>query len=364
MSEAVIEATGLTKRYGEAVAVNDISFTINRGEIFGLLGPNGAGKTTTILMLLGLTEVTAGTVRILGHDPVREPLDVKRVVGYLPDAVGFYDHMTAADNLRYTAGLIGIPVAERGKRIASALDRVGLADVADRRVGAFSRGMRQRLGLSEILMKDVSIAILDEPTSGLDPLGRLLVRDVIDELRAAGTAVFLNSHLLGEVEVTCDRVAFVKRGVVVREMSLADRDGALEVEVHVDRVTPELLEGLAAFGQDVAPSNGGARLAVDSEERLPEIARWIVERGFALYRLAADRKTLGVEFALVVVDVVGQPAQSSPILPGDIILAVNQQRFSSIEEFNKLLAQQEKGASVALLVRRGEGAIYVPIPVG
>ena len=153
MSDTVIEASGLTKRYGEATAVDNISFTINRGEIFGLLGPNGAGKTTTILMLLGLTEVTGGTVSVMGYDPVREPLEVKRLVGYLPDTVGFYDHMTATDNLRYTAGLIGIPMVERGKRIASSLDRVGLADVANMRVGTFSRGMRQRLGLAEILMK-------------------------------------------------------------------------------------------------------------------------------------------------------------------------------------------------------------------
>ena len=135
MSDTVIEAQGLTKRYGKATAVDRISFTVSRGEIFGLLGPNGAGKTTTILMLLGLSDVTAGSVRVLGHDPVREPLQVKRHVGYLPDTVGFYDHMTAVDNLRYTARLIGIPVAERGQRIDDALDRVGLADVADKRVG-------------------------------------------------------------------------------------------------------------------------------------------------------------------------------------------------------------------------------------
>ena len=147
MSDIVIEARGLTKRYGSVAAVDGISFTVGRGEIFGLLGPNGAGKTTTILMMLGLTEVSGGTVRVLGHDPVREPLQVKRRVGYLPDTVGFYDHMTALENLRYTARLIGIAPAEREQRIAAALDRVGLADVGDKRVGTFSRGMRQRLGL-------------------------------------------------------------------------------------------------------------------------------------------------------------------------------------------------------------------------
>src|ERR1700733_12515806 len=143
--DAVIEATDLTKTYGESVAVDQISFSVGRGEIFGLLGPNGAGKTTTILMLLGLTDISGGQVHVLGFDPARQPLSVKRRVGYLPDTVGFYDQLTAADNLRYTARLIGFRFAEREKRIAEALDRVGLADVADKRVGTFSRGMRQRL---------------------------------------------------------------------------------------------------------------------------------------------------------------------------------------------------------------------------
>src|SRR6202035_3280232 len=146
------EAHGLTKTYGRATAVDHISFSVGRGEIFGLLGPNGAGKTTTILMLLGLTEISGGEISVLGFNPAREPLSVKRRVGYLPDTVGFYDNLTAADNLRYTARLIGFKKAEREQRIADALERVGLAEQAEKRVGTFSRGMRQRLGLAEILM--------------------------------------------------------------------------------------------------------------------------------------------------------------------------------------------------------------------
>src|SRR4029077_17362255 len=167
MSDNVIEAEGLTKRYDGVAVVKGISFDVARGEIFGLLGPNGAGKTTTILMLLGLSEISDGKAQVLGHNPARDPLSVKRRVGYLPDMVGFYDNLRAAENLRYTARLIGIEAEEREKRIMSALEHVGLADVADHRVGTFSRGMRQRLGLAEILMKDAEIAILDEPTSGL-----------------------------------------------------------------------------------------------------------------------------------------------------------------------------------------------------
>ena len=195
MSDVVIDAQGLTKRYDGAPAVDNVSFTVARGEIFGLLGPNGAGKTTTILMLLGLTEISSGAARVLGHDPVREPLAVKRRVGYLPDSVGFYDYLSARDNLRYTARLIGFSEAEREARIADALQRVDLAEVAGNRVGTYSRGMRQRLGLAEILMKNVAIAILDEPTSGLDPQATLELLEMIRGLKREGVSVLLSSPM-------------------------------------------------------------------------------------------------------------------------------------------------------------------------
>src|SRR5215467_12556880 len=168
-TDNVIEAQGLTKRYNGVAVVKGISFSVARGEIFGLLGPNGAGKTTTILMLLGLSDISEGQARVLGHDPVREPLAVKRRVGYLPDLVGFYDHLSARENLAYTGRLMGLARAECESRIEQALARVHLLDVAEKRTATFSRGMRQRLGLAEILMKRAEIAILDEPTSGLDP---------------------------------------------------------------------------------------------------------------------------------------------------------------------------------------------------
>src|SRR6185436_7579681 len=148
----------------------------------------GAGKTTTILMMLGLTDVTSGSVSVLGYDPARQPLEVKRLIGYLPDTVGFYDHMTARDNLSYTAALIGIPRAERDRRIASAIQRVGLEAVEHHKVDTFSRGMRQRLGLAEILMKQAEIAILDEPTSGLDPQATAELLDMIRALKRDGVA--------------------------------------------------------------------------------------------------------------------------------------------------------------------------------
>src|SRR5208282_5723141 len=208
--------------YGRAVAVDHISFTVGRGEIFGLLGPNGAGKTTTILMLLGLTDISAGEVRVLGFDPAREPLSVKRRVGYLPDTVGFYDYLTAADNLRYTARLIGFKQIDREKRIAGALDQVGLSELADKRVGTFSHGMRQRLGLAEILMKGAQVAILDEPTSGLDPHATAQLLTTIRGFKAEGVSVLLSSHLLERVQSVCDRVALFSAGRIALMGSVAD----------------------------------------------------------------------------------------------------------------------------------------------
>jgi ABC-2 type transport system ATP-binding protein len=215
MSNQVIEARNLTKRYNGVPVVKGVSFSVAQGEIFGLLGPNGAGKTTTILMMLGLTEVSEGEVRVLGYDPVREPLQVKRRVGYLPDAVGFYDNLTAAENLRYIGRLIGLDAKEVDGKIRAALDHVGLHDVTDRRVATFSRGMRQRLGIAEILLKDAQIAILDEPTSGLDPQATIELLEIIRNLKQRNVSVLLSSHLLDRVQSVCDRVALFSQGNIV-----------------------------------------------------------------------------------------------------------------------------------------------------
>ncbi|MEX2035939.1 MAG: ABC transporter ATP-binding protein [Xanthobacteraceae bacterium] len=297
MSDIVIEARDLTKRYGKAVAVNSVSFTVGRGEIFGLLGPNGAGKTTTLLMMLGLTDVTDGNVRILGHDPARDPLQVKRQVGYMPDAVGFYDHMAAVDNLRYTAALIGIDPAEREQRIASALDRVGLADVARKRAGEYSRGMRQRLGLAEILMKDARVAILDEPTSGLDPQATAELLDMIRSLKRDGVAVLLSSHLLERVQSVCDRVALFNAGRIaligsVPELARQVLGGGYHVDVEADG------EGLAQKleavpGVKAVESLGPGRFRLLSEDDVqPPAAAAVVHAGGQLRRLSVEEPSL------------------------------------------------------------------------
>ena len=225
----LVEARNLTKRYDAFVAVDDLTFAVGHGEIYGLLGPNGAGKTTTILMLLGLSEPSGGEARILGLDPARQPLEVKRHVGYLPDSVGFYGRLSGRENLEYTARLNGIEASVAADRISELLDQVGLADAGDRPADTYSRGMLQRLGVADALVKGPSVLILDEPTASIDPSGVAellgLIRELVTE---RGLAVLLSSHLLSQVERLCDRVGIFSRGRLVAEGSvteLAERAG-------------------------------------------------------------------------------------------------------------------------------------------
>ena len=213
--DVAIHTRGLTKRYGDFTAVDALDLTVRQGEVFGLLGPNGAGKTTTILMLLGLSEPSDGAARVLGLDPARNPLEVKRHVGYLPDQVGFYPGMTGRENLRYTARLNGLRRDEANDRIDDLLRRVGLADAADQTVDTYSRGMKQRLGLADTLVKDPLIIILDEPTTAIDPTGVADVLELVRELADSGVAVLLSSHLLHQVQQICDRVGIFVAGRLV-----------------------------------------------------------------------------------------------------------------------------------------------------
>jgi ABC-2 type transport system ATP-binding protein len=299
---AAITAHGLTKRYGSATVVAGIDFAVQRGETFGLLGPNGSGKTTTILMLLGLTERSAGTVEVLGKDPMREPLTVKRRVGYLPDAVGFYDNLTATENLSYTARLMGIPAAERRERIAAALARVRLAEVADRRVATFSRGMRQRLGVAEIIMKRAEIAILDEPTSGLDPQATIEFLDLIRELRSEGVTVLLSSHQLDQVQRVCDRVALFKSGEIVMMgavSELARKVLGAGFVVEVEAEGADLERRLAAVpGVSAVETVGPNRYRLTAERDVrPGAARAVVAAAGALTKLSVDEPSLEAIYA-------------------------------------------------------------------
>jgi ABC-2 type transport system ATP-binding protein len=281
MTDNVIEAHNLTKRYDGSAVVKGVSFAVARGEIFGLLGPNGAGKTTTILMLLGLSDISDGEARVLGHDPVREPLAVKRRVGYLPDQVGFYDNLSAADNLRYTARLIGLEAGERETKIAASLAHVGLTEVADNRVGTFSRGMRQRLGLAEILMKDAQIAILDEPTSGLDPQATVELLEVIRGLKHRGVSVLLSSHLLERVQSVCDRVALFNEGSI----ALIGTVGELGRQVLGGGFNVEVVNAVEVVAND------RFRLVADRDVR-PDAAAAVVAAGGRLQRLSIEEPSL------------------------------------------------------------------------
>ena len=299
MIQPVIETLDLTKLYDGATVVDRLTLSVQKGEIFGLLGPNGAGKTTTILMLLGLTEASSGQVHVLGRDPQREPLAVKRRVGYLPDAVGFYDHMTAFENLTYTARLLGIPKRERDARMMHGLERVRLTDVAHKRVGTFSRGMRQRLALAEIILKQAEIAILDEPTSGLDPQSTEELLDLIRSLKQDGVTILLSSHLLDRVQRVCDRVALFNSGRIallgtVPELAREVLGGgfAVEVEARGQNLAPALcaVPGVQSVEQ---PAPGRYRLLATGDVRA-EAARAVVKAGADLHRLSVAEPSLDV----------------------------------------------------------------------
>jgi len=301
-NDIVIAARDLTKRYGDADVVDHINFDIAKGETFGLLGPNGAGKTTTILMMLGLTEISGGSIRVLGDDPARAPLQVKRRVGYLPDSVGFYDHLTAVENLAYTSKLMGLRPAERARRITAALARVRLLDVADKRVATFSRGMRQRLGLAEIIVKQAEIAILDEPTSGLDPQSTIEFLGLVGELRAEGVTVLLSSHMLDQVQRVCNRVALFQSGRIVLMGAVADLarqvlGAGFVVEVEADG--SGLDRRLAAIPGVTGVETLAAdrfRMTADRDVR-PDAARAVVAANGSLRRLSVDEPSLEAIYA-------------------------------------------------------------------
>ena len=245
----LVEARALVKRYGAFTAVDAVTFHVATGEIFGLLGPNGAGKTTTILMLLGLSEPTSGEARVLGFDPARDPLEVKRRVGYLPDAVGFYGRLSGRENLEYTARLNGVEPGDAARRIDELLSQVSLAEAADRPTDTYSRGMLQRLGIADALLKEPSVLILDEPTAAIDPAGVGELLSLIRSLASdRGLAVLLSSHLLGQVEKLCDRVGIFSAGRLIAQGSVAELasaagDPAISLDEVYRRLAARAAEG-------------------------------------------------------------------------------------------------------------------------
>ena len=290
MSEPVIETDGLRKQFGATLAVSDLSLRVAPGEIFGFLGPNGAGKTTSVKMLLALVEPTGGSGRVLGA-----PLGDRRSrgrIGFLPEHFRFHDCFTARQFLRFHGRLYGLRGNDLDSRIDLLLDRVDLLDAADRPLRGYSKGMLQRAGLAQALINHPDLVFLDEPTSGLDPLGRLLVRDIMSELRARGTTVFLNSHLLGEVEATCDRVVFVKAGRTVHELCLTGDEAGIDVELRTGPLDEGVREALAVLGATKLTTDGRVSIRISDEESLPEIARLLVRHNVPLYEMKPAHKSL------------------------------------------------------------------------
>jgi ABC-2 type transport system ATP-binding protein len=295
-----VNAHELRKQFGEKVAVSNLTLQVQRGEVFGFLGPNGAGKTTSVKMLLGLTNPTAGTAELLG-----QPLGnrtTRAYIGFLPEHFRFHEWLTATEFLHLHGRLHGIDHTRREAVIPDLLALVGLAKRADTPLRTFSKGMLQRIGLAQALINDPALVFLDEPTSGLDPIGRRLVRDIINGLREAGTAVFLNSHLLSEVEKTCDRVAFIREGQIISTLDLhAPEATQVQLALRVGQPTPQLLADLARFGNGVkSGENGRITLTLAHEAAIPQLAHWLHTAGHTLYELTPQRLSLEERFVQII----------------------------------------------------------------
>jgi len=302
--DLVLDTHQLRKVFDDKVAVSGLSLQVQAGEVFGFLGPNGAGKTTSIKMLLGLIAPTSGSASLLGL-----PLgsrEARARVGFLPEHFRFHDWLSAEEFLTVHGQLYGVPGARLKRRVAELLEQVGLADFRRKQLHTFSKGMLQRVGLAQALLNNPALVFLDEPTSGLDPVGRRLVRDIIRELRGQGTTVFLNSHLLSEVEITCDRVAFIKHGEVIRVSDLkALVQGETSVTLRVRGLTGESAAGLSQWGRDLRVDGGGGQiqtltLAISDEAALPAIARYLVAQGAEVYALAPQHLSLEELFIQIV----------------------------------------------------------------
>jgi len=292
-AQTVVETVDLTKTYNDTTVVDRLNLRIEEGEIFGFLGPNGAGKTTTILMLLGLTEPTSGVAHIGGYNSTREPLKVKRITGYIPEKVGFYEDLTAGENLTYTGRLNGLSEKLIANRVSESLDIVGLSEVVGQRVQEFSRGMKQRLAIADILVKAPKVAILDEPTIGIDPEGINQILDLIVKIaKEQKMTVMLASHQLQQVQRICNRVGIMAKGRMVAEGPLdrlgreAFSGGRFQVEVQLSEITPKLIKGIKKVKGVVNVKRSGDLLLVSCTEDLrPQIARAIVDNNGLLIQM-------------------------------------------------------------------------------
>jgi ABC-2 type transport system ATP-binding protein len=299
--DPLIRVEHLTKRYkgATAPAVDDISFDVAPGELFAFLGPNGAGKTTSVKMLLGLVAPSAGSARLLGEPLGSRP--VRARIGFLPEHFRFHDWLNANEFLTLHGELYGMAKERLRQRIKELLDLVGLAPFEHKLLRTYSKGMLQRIGLAQALLNDPLLVFLDEPTSGLDPIGRRLVRDIIHDLRQKGTTVFLNSHMLSEVEITCDRVAFIKQGEVLYTSQLKSLiDGETSVTIRCSEPDANTLSGLGQLGKNVRADGDTITLTVSEEAALPAITRYLVAQGLDVYAITPQRLSLEDLFIQVI----------------------------------------------------------------
>ncbi len=286
-----IQTINLRKVYGRKVAVDGLSLTVQPGEVFGFLGPNGAGKTTTVKILLGLVRPTDGIARVFGA-PADDPA-TRRRIGYLPEHFRFHDWLTGHDLLDFHGRLAGLPAQQRRERIPIVLERVGLAGRGGDRVRGYSKGMTQRVGLAQAILHRPDLVLLDEPTSALDPIGRREVRDLIRGLRDEGVTVFLNSHLLGEVELVCDRVAIVDHGRVVRAGRLTDLiDEVPRVRLTLDRVDGDLLAAIGRHGAILDVAETVVTVEVRDLDAAARLAETVVRSGYQLFGLVPLQRSL------------------------------------------------------------------------
>jgi ABC-2 type transport system ATP-binding protein len=291
MSVAAIETEQLRKVFGDQTAVKGLTLQVAQGEVFGFLGPNGAGKTTSIKMLLGLVVPTSGKASLLGA-PIGDRATLARV-GFLPEHFRFQDWLTAGEFLGLHGELLGLEGQALKTRRDELLERVGLAPFRNKQLRTFSKGMLQRIGLAQALLNHPALVFLDEPTSGLDPVGRRLVRDIIHELRNEGTCVFLNSHLLSEIEVTCDRVAFIRHGEVVRSLDLDSLVGSQSiVTIRASGLTAAIVSEMARWGRDIQANGEQLTLTVHNEASIPEITRYLVAQGANVFAISPSRLSL------------------------------------------------------------------------
>jgi ABC-2 type transport system ATP-binding protein len=299
-SDLAIRTRGLRKVFGDKVAVRRLTLEVARGEVFGFLGANGAGKSTSVKMLLGLISPTSGEAEILGQ-PVGD-VKTRSRVGFLPEHFRFYDWLTGEELLKLHGRLYGMSHAALRERVPVLLDLVGLTPHCNKRLRDFSKGMLQRIGLAQALINDPDLIFLDEPTSGLDPIGRRLVRDIIKAQRDRGATVLLNSHLLGEVEITCDRVAFIKDGEVVESRELhGESEEQTTVSIRAVNVTVEVLNGLSQWSSSARTEGDRLTLTLSSNALLPEIVRYLVAKGVDVYEVAPQRLSLEERFLEIVV---------------------------------------------------------------